>query len=135
SRIARELHDIQAHALSALSVQLKVIDALVEDGADPGRVRASVRKADELARQGLVETRTAVLALREEESGLGDLLAGLAEDYQDRDGETAALDVTGTPAPLPSGATMTLYRAAQEALTNVRKHAAGARVTLTLDHR
>lgn len=134
SRIARELHDIQAHALAALSVQLKVIDALVEERTEPERVRAFVSRADELAREGLVETRRAILALREEVLPVGDLLTSLAEPYVDRDGNPAGLDITGDPVAVPTDITMALYRAGQEALTNIRKHADGSPVLMTLDY-
>ncbi|MEC3977432.1 sensor histidine kinase [Amycolatopsis sp. H20-H5] len=132
SRIARELHDIQAHALAALSVQLKVIDALVQDQTGTGRIRDALKRADELTREGLVETRRAILSLREEVLPLDDLLSSLAGAYTDSDGHPAGLRVTGEPVTLPTDVTMALYRAGQEALTNVRKHAPGSPVPMTL---
>jgi signal transduction histidine kinase len=135
SRVARELHDLQAHALAALSVQLKVIDALVEDRADAEEIRGHVSKADELTRAGLVETRRAILALREEVLPLGDLLASLAEGYSDRTGRPADLTINGEPRSLPTDVTVSLYRTAQEALTNVRRHAENSPVTIALVYR
>jgi signal transduction histidine kinase len=132
SRIAREIHDIQAHALSALSVQLKVVDALVEGGTAADRIRVSLRRAQELADEGLVETRRAILALRDEALPLEELLTGLAAAYTDHDGKPAELEVAATPAELSAGVALTLYRSVQEALTNVRKHAPGSPVHMRL---
>lgn len=134
TRIARELHDVQAHALAALSVQLKVIDALVEDGASANRIREFVNRAEQLTREGLIETRRAILALRGEVLPIDDLLDSLAKVYTDRDGNNASLVVTGSHATLPTETTMVLYRAAQEALTNIRKHAGNSPVTVKLDY-
>jgi signal transduction histidine kinase len=135
SRVARELHDLQAHALAALSVQLKVIDALVQYRADPDEIRAHLGKADELTRAGLVETRHAILALREEVLPLGDLLASLAGAYSDRTGRPGDLAISGEPRALPTEVTVSLYRTAQEALTNVRRHAEDSPVTIALRYR
>ncbi|MFC5099245.1 sensor histidine kinase [Kibdelosporangium philippinense] len=54
--------------------------------------------------------------------------------YTDRDGNNASLVVTGSHATLPTETTMVLYRAAQEALTNIRKHAGNSPVTVKLDY-
>lgn len=135
SRIARELHDVQAHSFSALSVQLKVISALVEAGADREQLRPHLQQAEELVSTGLAETRHSVLALREQTAPVEDLLRHLVENYRDHAGATAALEVSGRSRNLRAGATMALYRSAQEALTNVRKHASGSPVTMRLEYR
>ena len=126
NRIGREVHDVLAHSLGALSVQLDAADALLENGADDARARQLVQGARRLAVQGLEETRQAVHALRDEPVALPEQLSSLAA----RDG--AELTVTGAPRPLTADAGLALYRAAQEAVTNARKHAPGAPVSILL---
>ncbi|HEV3131187.1 MAG TPA: histidine kinase [Acidimicrobiales bacterium] len=127
NRIGREVHDVLAHSLGALSVQLDAADALLENGNDEARARQLVQGARQLAVQGLEETRQAVHALRDEPVALSEQLSSLAA----RDG--AELTVTGAPRPLTADAGLALYRAAQEAVTNARKHAPGAPVSILLD--
>ncbi|MGW4163437.1 sensor histidine kinase [Streptomyces sp. NPDC004788] len=126
NRIAREVHDVLAHTLSALSVQMTALDSLVEDGAGTDDVRAAIGRSRRLAVEGLEETRRAVRALRDEPVAPAERLASLAA------GEGAAFRVTGTERPLPAAVAIALVRAAQEALTNTRKHAPGAHVTVVL---
>ena len=127
NRIGREVHDVLAHSLGALSVQLDAADALLENGADEARARQLIQQARRLAVQGLEETRQAVHALRDEPVALAEQLSSLAA----RDG--AELTVTGAPRPLTADAGLALYRAAQEAITNARKHAPGAPVSIRLE--
>jgi signal transduction histidine kinase len=127
NRIGREVHDVLAHSLGALSVQLDAADALLENSDDPDKARRLVQQARKLAVQGLEETRQAVHALRDEPVALAEQLGSLAA----RDG--AELTVTGTPRPLAADAGLALYRAAQEAVTNARKHAPGAPVAIHLN--
>jgi signal transduction histidine kinase len=127
NRIGREVHDVLAHSLGALSVQLDAADALLENGGGDARVRQLVQGARRLAVQGLEETRQAVHALRDEPVALAEQLSSLAA----RDG--AELTVTGVPRPLRADAGLALYRAAQEAVTNARKHAPGAPMSIRLD--
>ena len=68
TRIAREIHDVLAHSLAGLTIQLEATSALIENGADRGLVLERVRRAHELAREGLGETRRAVGALRADEN-------------------------------------------------------------------
>jgi signal transduction histidine kinase len=128
NRVGRELHDVLAHSLGALSVQLGAADALLEDGVDATEARRLVQVARQLAVQGLAETRQAVHALRDEPVALAEQLASLAA----RDG--AELTVTGPPRPLDADKGLALYRSAQEAVTNARKHAPGAPVAIRLDY-
>ncbi|HEY7946924.1 MAG TPA: histidine kinase [Acidimicrobiales bacterium] len=127
NRVGREVHDVLAHSLGALSVQLDAADALLEKGGDPTKARQLVQQARRLAVQGLDETRQAVHALRDEPVALAEQLASLAA----RDG--VELTVNGRARPLDAAAGVALYRAAQEALTNARKHAPGAPVSIRLD--
>lgn len=132
SRIAREIHDIQAHSLAALSVQLKVIDALLEQASEPERIRHFVSRAEQLANEGLVETRRAILALRDEGLPLEHLVKELVSAYGEQDGARATFSTTGPPVALPADTTMAMYRTAQEALTNVRKHAPDSPIDVEL---
>jgi signal transduction histidine kinase len=125
-RVARELHDVLAHSLSALSLQLEGTRLLARDrGADPDVVDG-LERAHRLATSGLTEARQAIAALRGDElPQLGDL----AETFPG-----ATFTVTGTPHEPSSEARLALYRTAQEALTNVRRHSASDRVEVRLDY-
>jgi signal transduction histidine kinase len=123
AHLAREIHDVLAHSLSALSVQLETAAALLERDRT-AEAAAVVEKAGRLTRDGLAETRRAVSALRGDPLPVPDLVAALADN--------AALEVEGEPRPLPAEAGLALYRSAQEALTNARRHAPGAAVRIRL---
>lgn len=131
-RIAREMHDVLAHSLAGLAVQLEAADALISDGrADTAR--DVVRRCRQLAREGLAETRQAVLALREgDRTPLPESLRALVGTYG---ADPARCTVTGGVRELDPEAAFALYRIAQEALTNATKHAPGAPVELALDYR
>jgi signal transduction histidine kinase len=130
SRMARDLHDVLAHSLSALALQLESARLLARDrGADPELVEA-IERAHRLTASGLGEAREAIGALRGDALPGPDRLRSLVETF----GERASLTVTGEPAELASDARLALYRTAQEALTNVRKHSDAQRVDLRLDY-
>jgi signal transduction histidine kinase len=131
ARIAREIHDVLAHSLAALTVQLETADALLEGGRAE-QARQSVVRAGHLAREGLAETRRAISALRGETLPLPELLAGLAGEYRVDLGAPAEVRVDGEPVQVNPDTGLAVYRTAQEAMTNVRKHAPGAPVELTL---
>ena len=115
-RVARELHDVLAHSLSALALQLEGTRLLARDrGADP-EVVEDLERAHRLAASGLTEARQAIAALR------GDDLPDLRDLADTFPGAT--LTVTGEPREPSSEARLALYRTAQEALTNVRRHSA-----------
>ncbi|MFG2946091.1 sensor histidine kinase [Streptomyces adustus] len=130
TRIAREIHDVLAHSLSAQLVHLEAARLLIERGADRDRILERVVAARGMARDGLAETRQALSALRGEMTPLEDYLAELV---QAADG--AEVTVTGQRRPLPADASQAVRRVAQEALTNARKHAPGAEVRVRLDYR
>lgn len=132
-RIARDVHDVLAHSLSGLAIQLEAADALLTDGADIERAHTMVIRARRLARDGLSEVRRAVAALREDVKPPQESLAALTADYAEDTGWPATFEVTGGPVPpLAVETAQTLQRVAQEALTNARKHAPGAAVAVRL---
>ncbi|TDP93975.1 sensor histidine kinase [Labedaea rhizosphaerae] len=131
ARIAREMHDVLAHSLGALTVQLDVAEALLDKG-DAAQASERVRRANRLAREGLTEARDAVAALRRDGvPSLSEALAQLAEAHR-RDHGPVDFHVEGAPRQLPSAAAVSLVRAAREALTNAARHAPGAPVTMAL---
>ena len=130
SRMARDLHDVLAHSLSALALQLEGARLMAADrGADPEVVEA-IGRAHHLAADGLAESRHAIAALRGEELPGPERLRNLADAYPG----DCRLAVTGTPRELPSEARLAVYRTAQEALTNVLRHSAAQRVEVRLDY-
>jgi signal transduction histidine kinase len=134
SRIARELHDVLAHTLSALTIRLEGARLLaVRDGAG-SELSAAIESARELARSGLDEAKQAVSALRSTAAPTAADLPTLVNGFREL-GLKATLEVLGTERalPLPTGAA--LYRAAQEALTNALRYAPGARAAVRLDYR
>ena len=127
-RIAREVHDVLAHTLAALAIQLEVAEALLVEGADVEGAAQRIQRSRQLAVDGLDETRRAVSALREDDRPLPDALAGMVDAYREETGLEARLEVVGKPCELDSDVRVALQRIAREALTNVRKHAPGAAV-------
>lgn len=129
ARAAREIHDVLAHTLGGLVIQLEAADALLGDGGDPQRGRSLVTGARRLAIEGLDETRRAIRALSTDPVALPEALAGLAA----RPGSIQlSYQVHGRPRQLPPEAGLTIYRTAQEALANAGEHAPGAPVTMIL---
>ena len=130
--LAREMHDVLAHSLSALAVQLEGTRLLARStGADPSVVEA-VERSHHLARGGLEEARRAIEALRGGDMPGPDRLGALTEEFREQTGVDTALALDGEPRELPSEARLAVYRTAQEALTNVRRHAAAERVDVRL---
>ena len=127
--IAREIHDILAHSLADLCIQLEVADALLTDNADVAGAVRQVRRAHRLAEDGLRETRRAVYALRRDTPPLPDTLAVMAAACGQ-----AVFRLQGSPRPLPAAAGLALVRTAQEALVNARKYAAGLPINLCLQY-
>lgn len=136
ARIARELHDIVAHALSVVAVQADAAGAAIE--SRPQLAQAPLAAIRSSAHQALIEMRRLLGVLRADP---GDAerapLPGMAElpallDAAAAAGVTAHLTVEGRPVQLPRSADLTSYRIVQEALTNAAKHAAGAEVQITL---
>jgi len=132
ARLARDIHDVLAHTLSALSVQIEGARMLAEQRPGDPRTVAALERAQRLVAAGMAETGQAVAALRGDVLPATDALRRLAEDFERESGIPCRLQVEGEPAPLGVDASLAIYRAAQEALTNVRKHADATEVTIIL---
>jgi signal transduction histidine kinase len=126
ARIARELHDVLAHSLSGLSIQLEVVRKLAGKQDAPAELRAAIDGAANLAKQGLAEARDAVGVLRRDDrlglDQLPELVAHFRRDFNLKVDYT----VTGTPRPVAADLGLALYRVTAEALTNVARHAEGS---------
>ncbi len=136
SRIARELHDIVAHCISVMVVQAGAAEDLLD--RNPPLARPPLRSVQETGRQAVAELTRMLGLLRGERAALElrpqpgtAQLRELAEGMREA-GLPVAFQVQGTPRPLAPGVELTLYRVAQEALTNALKHAGPARAEVML---
>jgi signal transduction histidine kinase len=133
-RLAREMHDVLAHSLSGLVLNLEGARLLAEhDGITP-RVADAIGRAHRLAKGGLEEARRAIGMLRDDALPGQERLAELAADYEADSGVACAVAVLGEEPDVGTESRLTLYRVAQEAMTNIRKHACPERVEITLDY-
>ena len=127
ARIARDIHDVLAHTLAGLVIQLEATDVLLAQGKDPDTIRDRVQRAHALAREGLQEARRAVGALRGDAAVLAPAaIRALIEQYE----SPIELTLSGDESRLEGPVGEATVRVIQEALTNVRKHAAGAEVAV-----
>lgn len=134
NRIAREIHDSLGHYLTTIHMQIQAALAVID--SDRARSVDALNKAQALSRDGLAEVRQSVAALRDSplhNRSLPDAVAELADECRSA-GIVTDLAVCGTPRSLSPQAELTLYRALQEGLTNLRKHAHASRAQLTLDY-
>jgi signal transduction histidine kinase len=132
-RLAREMHDILAHTLSGLLLQIEGARMIAarDPAADP-RLGEALDRAQHLGRAGLDETRQAIGMLRDDELPCPDRLAGLAALFSANRGVPCRLTVSGAERRLGADARLAVYRVAQEALTNIAKHARPERVEVRL---
>ncbi|MFB4310167.1 sensor histidine kinase [Actinomadura sp. GTD37] len=140
ARIARELHDVVAHHISMISVQAETARLAVPGMPDEGAAR--LLAIGDTARTALTEMRRLLGVLREDagaeptrspQPGLRELL-GLVDEARESGVAGARLIVRGDVAVLDPGLELAAYRIAQEALTNARRHAAGAAVDVEVDY-
>ncbi|MEO3868346.1 sensor histidine kinase [Nonomuraea sp. B12E4] len=132
ARIAREIHDILAHSLSAQLVHLEGAKLLLR-AERTAEALDRVTHARDLAKSGLEEARRAVSALREDPPALPEALRTLAEDFENTTQQTCTVRISGSKHRLSPETELALVRTAQEALTNVRRHAPGSPATVELD--
>jgi signal transduction histidine kinase len=142
NRLAREIHDSLGHHLTAIHVHLEAArtqldnQAALAPGTTLAALGASLDKAQALTGEGLSEVRRSVAALRAsplEGRSLQEALTTVVDECC-RAGIAAELVVRGVPRPLLPPAKQALFRAAQEGLTNVRKHAQASQAEVTLDY-
>jgi signal transduction histidine kinase len=134
NRLARDIHDSLGHYLTAMTMQLQAAGKLV--ATQPERAAESIAKAEEMARESLSEVRHSVATLRAspvDTAALGDAIDDLIQNLRD-DGIATTFTVKGKTLSLPIQAKTALYRAAQEGLTNVRKHANASAVEVRLTY-
>jgi signal transduction histidine kinase len=133
SRLARELHDVLAHCLSGLSVQLEGAQLRAAQTAADAALADQIACARELARDGMLNARRVVRALRGDELPEAARLPQLVSDTASALGVPVTVRVDGAPRSLAPEAALTAYRTVQEALTNVAKHAGpGATASIVL---
>ena len=126
-RIARDVHDVLAHSLAGINMQLELADALLEAG-DLDKVRQATRRAQSLVRESLLESQRTVHALREDTLPLLDTLRAML----DSSGHPDSFAVSGTMRDVETRTAQALLRIAQEALTNAARYAPQAAVRLML---
>ncbi|MFI5933865.1 sensor histidine kinase [Actinoplanes sp. NPDC051494] len=140
TRMARELHDVAAHHLTALIVQATVVERMLDRDPDAARRAAAAIRTE--GKSALGNLRSVVGTLRESQpiepggaavpglQGISELVAGHPNSRN-----RPELIVSGEAGDLSAAAELTLYRVTQEALSNARDHAPGAPVTIRIDHR
>ncbi len=134
NRLAREIHDTLGHYLTVINVQLAAAQAVLD--TDQPRALEAMRKAQTLTQEGLGDVRRSVAALRADPTAgqpLPQALEELAETCRAA-GLVTHIEVTGQARALKPQTESALYRAAQEALTNIRKHARASRVDVQVDY-
>jgi signal transduction histidine kinase len=136
NRLAREMHDTLGHRLTVASVQLEGAQRLCSK--DPERAAGMVSAVRDEVREALGELRSTVATLRtpiEADLQLRSSLSRLAAHFEQAAGVTVHQVLPEEMRPLPDTHRLALYRAAQEALTNVQRHAGAEQVWLVLTAR
>ena len=133
NRIARELHDTLAHTLSSSSVQLEAIKALFD--RNPAEAKKMLSRTLENTKNGLTETRRALIDLRSSELeayGLTQAIKNMVSSAADRAGFKVEFHLEKELDMLPEDITHCLYRCAQEAIENILRHANAKKVIVNL---
>lgn len=131
-RLAREMHDVLAHSLSGMMLQLEAARMLAAANVSDPRLPDAIERAHHLGNAGLAEASRAIGMLRDEELPGPERLPGLAARFEADCGVPCELTVSGQARPLTLEARLAVYRVAQEALTNIVKHASPERVRMSL---
>jgi two-component system, NarL family, sensor kinase len=135
NRLAREIHDTLAQGLAATAMQIETADALLEGNADPQRVRQTLQHALDMVRGNLEEARRSVMDLRAaplEGRTLAEALPTLARDVGEKAGLHVESEIVGAQRPLAMRIEAGLFRIAQEAISNVIRHAQAKRLIVEL---
>jgi signal transduction histidine kinase len=133
-RMAREIHDTLAQGLAGILTQLQAAEQTMDK---PSTVHRHMTNAMNLARESLTEARRTVHAVEPvvlAESRLPEAISDVARRWSEVNHVDAVLTTTGDARPMHADVEVTLLRTAQEALTNVAKHAKAGRVGLTLSY-
>jgi signal transduction histidine kinase len=135
NRLARELHDTLAHSLTGLNLQLQAVETLLDH--DPESARTQLAEAEGTVRDGIRESRRAILALRAtplQDLGLAEALRDLTRKHAERTGVAVTCDVAevGALDPLTE---QTIYRVAEAALDNAEQHAGATELRVNLSRR
>ncbi|HET6917124.1 MAG TPA: histidine kinase [Acidimicrobiales bacterium] len=133
-RLAREMHDVLAHSLSGLVINLESARVMGERGVTGAPLEQVLTRSHSLAKTGLEEARRAIRMLRDDDPPGPARLADLVSEFRGDTGVAAQLIVDGEERELPADCQLTLYRVTQEALTNIRKHAYPDRVEVRLSY-
>jgi signal transduction histidine kinase len=136
-RLSREVHDVVSHSLSSIAVQAGA--ARVVLAGQPGQSGAALAAIETASRSALDELRGLLRQIRDPEDGdevatpvLSDVPALVGR--LSKAGLNVSYHCTGQPRPYSTAVELSAYRIAQEALTNVTKHASGARARVDIDH-
>lgn len=135
NRLAREIHDNLGHYLTVINVQLEAARAVFQ--RDPSAARTAIEKSQALTREGLAEVRRSIAALRASPMDGRPLTEGIERLLEELrlEGLIGELTILGQAREPSQQVAHTFYRATQEALTNVRRHARASKVSIELDYR
>jgi signal transduction histidine kinase len=135
NRLAREIHDGLGHYLTTINMQIRAAQAVLDK--DPQRASETLQKAQSLTQQALTDVRGSVSALRAdpaESLPLSEMIAETAKSCE-VSGIITEFKTLGTPREISPQAHLTLYRAVQEGVNNICKHAQANHAWITLDYR
>lgn len=134
NRLAREIHDNLGHYLTVVNVQIEAARMIMP--TDQEKANDALTKAQRLTQEGLVSVRQSISALRESPLAEQSLIKGIEKLVEEtrETGLHVEFGVSGEERPLSPKLTLTLYRAAQEGMTNARKYAQANLLSLTLDY-
>jgi signal transduction histidine kinase len=137
ARIARELHDAVAHAMTVMVMQAEAADEMLD--VDPIRARRALERVQTVGREGLAEMRRLLGVLRHDSAPAFAPQPGIASlqalvDEVSATGLPVQLSVEGVPRPISAGVDISAYRIVQEALTNAIKHAGARTVAVRLSY-
>jgi len=131
ARIARDIHDVLAHSLGGLTIQLDALEVVAEKQGAGDDIVARIRRARKMAADGLVEAKHAVDALRAFPERMDDAIAEVVGRAR-TEGQRVTLSMSGDPRRLTAPQSTVLASIAVEALTNAREHAPGAQASVDL---